>query len=295
MPDNRRLGRSFVFLLAAATSAALAAGPRVYTSTSQLGPYDLGADQLQQMPAGILPFAFEESVWVLGYSTAVVDAEGNELSNELHCHTMLMTPMTGSPRKGQPFKGFFSDGYTTSMVLPQGFGLYFGGGEQLELMPMFNNRDVGGLSAGMAISVDFVRAEDLETPLKPLFTRIAAIDDSGLYMVPPGEDVRETEFSFPYSGAVHAMGVHIHPYGRSLEMIHKNSGKTVWKAIGSVGEDEKLIEMPTFSSSEGYGFSPQDRFIIRARYYNPTDTEQDAMAGLFIFFSTEDDSMPVLD
>jgi len=286
--------RTYFVLFIALVSAAAADGPRVYTSTQHLGPYELDSDRLQQMPAGILPIAFDEPVWVVGYSTAVVDSDGNRLSNELHCHTMLMTPMTGHPVKGQPFKGFFSDGYTTEMILPQGFGLFFDQSEQLELMPMFNNRDEKGLPAGMDIAVNFVRNEELPEPLTPLYTRIAAIDDSGLYMVGEGEDVREMEFTFHHKGSIHAMGAHIHPYGRSIALIHKASGKTIWESVGKVGQDQKLIEMPTFSSPEGYAFEPGDPYLVRAKYYNPTDIEQDAMAGLFIFFSTEDGEIPVV-
>jgi hypothetical protein len=285
----------WIGLLLIASSAA-ADGVKVFSSTQTFGPYDLDGQKLQQMPAGFVPIQFEEPVWVIGYSTEMVDAEGEALSNDLHCHTMLTTPIVerwkDKPLNGRPFKGLYTDGFTRRIVLPEGFGLFVAGGEHLELQPMFNNRDDGRVQAAMAITAHFVRADDLPEPLTPLFTTVAAVADPHLYMVPPGEDVREREFRLPYSGTIHAMGVHIHPYGREIELINKSRDEIVWQAVGEVGLDGRLINMPFYSSQEGYRFSPEDRFAIRARYFNPTDVEQDAMAGLFIFFSTDDGKLP---
>ena len=107
-----------------------------------------------------------------------------------------------------------------------------------------------------------------------------------------GEDLREREFRIPYAGTIHAMGVHIHPYGREIALINKSRDETVWSSVGNVGPDGQLIDMPFYSNAEGYRFSSEDRFAIRARYFNPTEVEQDAMAGLFIFFATEDGKLP---
>ena len=117
---------------------------------------------------------------------------------------------------------------------------------------------------------------------------VAIVTDPFLYMVGPGRDVKEREYRFPYRGTIHAMGVHMHPYGRSFELINTSTGEQVWKAEGRIGADGKLFELPLYSSTEGYDFDTQDHFLLRAIYENPTDIEQDAMAGLFIFFSTPD-------
>lgn len=288
--------KSFLLALALAALPAHADGVKVYSSTQTFGPYDLDEERLQQMPAGFVPIQFEEPVWVIGYSTEMVDAEGEPLTNDLHCHTMLTAPIVDRWKdhqlNGRPFKGLYTDGFTRRIVLPEGFGLHIRGGEHLELQPMFNNRGDARVSAAMAITAHFVRADDLPAPLTPLYTTVAAVADPHLYMVAPGEDVREREFRIPYAGTIHAMGVHIHPYGREISLINKSRGETVWSAVGEVGADGQLIDMPFYSDPEGYPFSPEDRFAIRARYFNPTEVEQDAMAGLFIFFATEDGELP---
>jgi len=39
---------------------------------------------------------------------------------------------------------------------------------------------------------------------------------------------------------------------------------------------------------------PGQRFLLRATYDNVTDQEQDAMAGLFMFYSTPDGKPPAM-
>lgn len=271
-------------------------GLKVYSSSMKFGPFDLETDSLQQLPGGIEPFGFEEPVWVIGYQSAIVDADGEPVDDELRCHTMLRTPVPdawmGRPTNGIPFKGFFSDAYNLRLVLPEGFGIFVDVEEELEMAPMFNNRTDVPVVAGLEVTVYFVRDADLTEPLTPLYTTVASIVDPHMYMVPPGGDTRETRYRFPYSGVIRALGIHLHPYGRSLELINETRGETVWKGVGAVGENDRLTKMPFLSKPDGYAFSPDDTFVLRAVYDNPTSVDQDAMAGFFIFFSTENGEFP---
>ncbi len=270
--------------------------PAIYTHTTTYGPYDLKADTLQQMPAGLVPLSFDEPVWVVGYSTEIT-SDGERPSRELHCHTVMMEwdEWSHLPAIGQPFKGVFSDGYTRQVILPPGYGIYFDAGETIDLMPMFNNRQSDSFSAEMSVSVHFLRAAEAPPDIIPLYSTIIAIEDSRLYMVPPGISSREVRFQLPYYGEMHAIGVHIHPYGHQIEVLNETRGNQVWNAVGKRGDDGRLLEMPFLSTAEGYPFGPEDRFLLRATYDNSSDVEQDAMAGLFIFFSTEDGKMPVIE
>lgn len=271
-------------------------GVPVYSSSHTFGPYNLAADTLSQAPAGGVPMTFPRPVWLIGYSTEIVDTEGVPLPPELHCHTMLQTPPPGAwalfPLDGRPFKGVFSDGYTMRMQLPVGFGLHLEPGEKLDMIPMFNNRESLPKDAAMKVQVDVVMPEDLPRELTPVYSTMLSVNKPHLYQVEPGRDLREREFKFPYSGVIRAMAVHIHPYGRWLELVDAGTGKTIWRAEGIFDDTGRLVEMPVYSNAEGVPFTPEDEFIIRAEYVNDTDEPQDAMAGLFIFFTTEDGTAP---
>ncbi len=280
-------------------AAEAGAGLQVYTAEQVYGPFGLSPEKLQQMPAGVVPISFESPSWLIGYRTEVIDQDGVPLDKELHCHTMLMDGMGVGDTSHHhdmdafPFKGVYSDGYTNFVRLPPGYGIPFEAGDTLDMIPMFNNRGGDGLSASMLVEAFFVLQEELETPLTPLYSTIQSVATPHLYHVAPGErDVKEKEFSMPYGGTIHAMGVHIHPYGRSIELVDVGTGLTVWEAKGEVGEDDRLVSMPFFTNSQGVPFRKGQPFLLRATYENPTDKPQDAMAGLFLFFSTADGKPP---
>ena len=46
------------------------------------------------------------------------------------------------------------------------------------------------------------------------------------------------------------------------------------------------------TNRDGYPIRRGDRYRLQATYDNPTSVEQDAMAGVFVFFATADGKMP---
>jgi hypothetical protein len=273
---------------------------KVQTFSKVYGPYDLKPGGLMQMPTEEL-LTLDEPIWVIGYRTEIIDPQGRRLPDNLHCHTSFRTnfddewmawSMAKRKPDGVPFKGMYSDGHTTELDFPDGFGLFFDEGESLWLNPMFNNRDPVELDAAMRISWEYISAADVQQPLRPLYSWIQSVVYPHLYMVQPGRDVKRIDFRLPYEGRIQFMAVHVHPYGRTVELFNVTKGESVWKSVGSVKEDGQLQSMPTYRSEEGYPFTPDEAYRLEVTYENPTGTEQDAMGGIWVFFSTSDDRMP---
>ena len=265
----------------------------VGTLVKTYGPFDLKAHELQQVPPNIKGYevTFPEDLWVLGYRVEMVDASGNQLSQELQCHTFLGTSVPVHDVHEQVV-GIFSDGYTSDIQLPPGFGIFFKKGEPILWTPMFNNRNPEGAQVDMKLSLDVIRANHLPPgvtlELKPLTTTFHTIretDSSDLYFVPPGKDIRETTFKLPFVGKIHLIGTHIHPYGRSIELINVTRNRSVWKAVGRRDRSGRLVKMPVYVNSEGYDVGADDQFKLVAVYENPTEQPVDAMAGVFILYS----------
>ena len=267
----------------------------VKQAVANFGPYDLLPATLEQMPAGIYKMSFPEPIWLVGYKTEIVDEQGNVLPKELHCHTMFKTVYMDEWVKhhGRPFKGLFSDGGTSELHVPEGFGIYYDTGEPVEVIPMFNNRHKEVVRAGMRSTIDYIKAEELDEPLTPLYSMIQSVVKPHLYLVDPGEDVKERVFKFPFTGTIHMMGVHIHPYGRSMELINETRGESVWKSVAELTDEGTVDNMPVYSDTTGYPINMDDSYRIRAIYGNPTNVKQDAMAGLVVLFSTDDGKMPL--
>ena len=251
------------------------------------GPFELKAESLQQVPP-LMEFTFPEDLWLVGYEIGLIDRAGNSASRELQCHTFLGTSMPAH-HSHEEVAGIFSDGYTPKVDLPLGFGIFFRAGEKIIWNPMFNNRSPQQAVASMRLTLNIVRARNLGgLKLKALKTTFRTIKDpTDLYFVSPGEDIRETTFNLPFKGKLHVIGTHIHPFGISIELINLTRNESVWKAVGKKDEHGRLVAMPVYSTVEGYSVGPEDRLKIVAVYRNPTQERVDAMAGVFILYSTQ--------
>jgi len=249
----------------------------------EYGPFELKPDRLQQYPP-IMEFTFPEDIWLVGYEVRMTDPHGQRLARELQCHTFLGTSMPAH-HVHEEVVGIFSDGYTEEFELPVGYGIFFKGGEKILWNPMFNNRNDAPKMASMRLTLNVVRARNLNFKLTPLKTTFRSLRSPGdIYYVSPGKDVRETTFKLPFTGKIHAMGTHIHPYGVSIQLYNVTKNEMVWTALGKKDERGNLVEMPKFESSSGYSVGKDDEFKLIATYENTTTKPVDAMAGVFILY-----------
>jgi hypothetical protein len=250
------------------------------------GPFELHAESLQQVPP-VMEFTFPEDLWLVGYEIGLIDRAGNPLPREFQCHTFLGTSMPAH-HSHEEVTGIFSDGYTSKLNLPSGFGIFFRAGEKIIWNPMFNNRNSQRAVASMRLTLDTVRARNLGgLKLKALNTTFRTIQDpTDLYFVSPGKDIRETTFKLPFNGKIHVIGTHIHPFGISIELVNLTRNESVWLAVGERDRNDRLVSMPVYSSREGYSVKSEDNFKLVAIYQNPTQQPVDAMAGVFILYST---------
>jgi hypothetical protein len=279
--------RAFVgttLLLMVAFAAHAQPRQAVETLEHVYGPFSLKPGALQQVPP-IMEIRFPEDLWLVGYRTRMVDEAGKPLSREFQCHTFFGTSMP-QHHTNDDVIGLFSDGYTEAIDLPEGFGIFFRAGEKILWNPMFNNRNTEQGRAAMKLSLNVIRAKNLEAPLRLLRTTFRTIrEPSDLYFVTPGKDVRDTTFELPSGGTIHVIGTHIHPYGVSIELFNVSRNEPVWAGIGSRDSSGRLMQMPLFRSVEGYQFRKGERFRMRAVYENPTAGNIDAMAGVFILYA----------
>jgi hypothetical protein len=279
--------RSTLFLMAIMAAAAQGGDEGLIEILEHTyGPFSLKPDTLQQLPPR-MEVTFPEDLWLVGYKTEMIDVSGEKISRELQCHTFLGTSLP-EHHTHEEVTGLFSDGYTPSLRLPAGFGILMKAGQKVYWTPMFNNRFRSAWTASMRLTIDVIRARNLKQPLHPLITTFRTVQIPDLYYVASGRDVRETTFALPFTGKIHAMGTHIHPYGVSIELVNITSHKTVWRAEGRRGEDGRLIGMPIYVNLPGYEVKANDKFKLIAVYENPTAKPVDAMAGVYILYAPAD-------
>jgi hypothetical protein len=233
------------------------------------------------LPQAMRDFRFAERVWVIGYRTEIRDARGRVPRENYLCHTFFSDQRVDQ-RPDVEIKGIYSDAFTPEVRLPGGFGIPVAPEERLHWMPMFNNRDENPARVEMKVVITVIRDKDLTRPLKPLYAGLRSVQVPHLFFVPPGHDERQVTFQAPFTGAIHFLGTHLHPYGASIELYNVTRRQSVWKGTRMKEPDGP---MRVYSSADGYPVSAGETYRIIAVYENPTKAEIDAMAGLFMLYS----------
>ncbi len=195
-------------------------------------------------------FQFPERVWVIAYATEVLDsADQPPLENYL-CHTFFGNRM---PRQGEQstHKSVYSDAFTREIRFPDGLATPMEAGEQIHWMPMFNNRTSRQAEVRMTFRVWFIRESDRLKPIRALFGTLGSVQYPDLYYVPPGRHAKTAAFTMPFSGSIHFIGTHVHPYAESVTLSNASMGQTLWKGSPQLGARGEIQSMQTYSSAEG--------------------------------------------
>jgi hypothetical protein len=230
-------------------------------------------------------FRLSEPVWVIGYETEIFDHASKQPRENFLCHTLFGDGWQEQNLPG--WKAIYTDSFTREVKLPEGFGLYLSPGENLEWMPMFNNRSANVAEVGMRARIQVIREKDLVTPLRQLYSALYSIHEPHLYFVPPGGDEREMTFHVPFDGRIHFIGTHIHPYAESIEVFNVSRNERIWKSEKKIDATGSMRGLTVYSSPEGYPVEILQTLRLKAVYGNPTDKPIDAMAGVFILYSRE--------
>ena len=234
-------------------------------------------------PRAMRDFRFAEKVWVIGYTTALSDVKGAAPKENYLCHTFF-SDQRMDQHEDKEVKGIYSDAFTPEVWMPSGYGIPILAQENLHWMPMFNNRGDAAVRVSMRIRLTVIRERDRKTAIEPLYASLRSVQIPHLFFVDPGADRRESTFRLPFSGRIHFMGTHIHPYGVSVELKNLTRDERVW--IGKrKGGPESAME--TYASSEGYRFRAGEAFRLQSVYDNPLKGRIDAMAGLFLLYSRD--------
>lgn len=259
-------------------------------------PYLLAIDPAAlayHSPGSMLQLRFAEPVWVIAYETEIYDANGQQPKQDYLCHSFL-----GNQRVEQAtdhaghvianeMRVVFSDAFTRGMHLPDGFGVRISPDEDVQWVPMFNNRGEDVARIGMRARVHFIRETDLKKPLQPLYSVLEAVQTPHLFFVPPGRHEKEHEFQLKFDGKIHFIGAHIHPYSESVVVWNVSRDELVWDGRSKTNDNGETVGMDVYSSESGYTVRAGETFALRSTYNNPKQDFIDAMAGVFIFYSRD--------
>ena len=236
------------------------------------------------LPKAMRDLQVSEPLWVIGYRTEILDAQGKPPRENYLCHTFLGDQRV-TQHSDQEIKGVYSDAFTPYVQLPEGFGILYKPDERLHWMPMFNNREDQPARVAMKVRLTVIRARDLAKPLTQLYSTLHSVNTPHLYFVPPGRHEQSATFTTSFDGTIHFLGTHIHPYGVAVELFNTSRNERVWQGKRRVDSSGAMVGMDVYSSVEGYKVRSGETYRVTAVYDNPTKLPIDAMAGLYMLYS----------
>lgn len=214
---------------------------------------------------------------------------------------------------------------------PEGFGIPISASENLMLQSqVLNLRQEGiGTTVSHKIETKYVADKDLTTPMKALTMLDGGISvdvldpqaekpptdpmscapDAGgqptfnihghevtaHWKVKPGFERRESDLGrmFPIDTTAHYISVHMHNYGKSLELYDETAGKSVFKSLCKASPDGKGLASTTcYSSVKGVKVYKNHFYKVISEYDNTSGKDQTAMAFIFVYIYNPEFKMP---
>lgn len=123
---------------------------------------------------------------------------------------------------------------------------------------------------------------------------------TGHWIVPPGKQVNHSDISWfmnlQFDTRLHYAAVHLHPFARSLEMRDSTTGQTVFLAKAENPPDAVgLLHVDAFSSADGVPLLRTHKYSLISTYDNPTNTNADSMASVFLGLDDPELTVPTSD
>jgi hypothetical protein len=109
------------------------------------------------------------------------------------------------------------------------------------------------------------------------------------WVVPPGRQVLRSEVepgAIEFDGMIHAIKVHLHPFGESIALIDKATGEEIWKGRATNHPNKsvpELLNIESYSSSTGIPVYKDREYELVTIYDNTTDEAVDAMGVIRLY------------
>lgn len=255
-----------------------------------LGPLDIAGKHLGMLgPRITKTVQFHSQGWITDFSASLLDeAKAVSKNRETFCQVSLYSPEDG-------IRLFTLDQRRMRVLLPDGFGLPLrpdvlypmSGMLQSEKASPFRNYYFG-------IRMNFVEKSGA-MPLKdltPLAYPILASDQGSAppivgtrysWWLPPGKHSYKRNFNMPLSSTVHYVDIHVSRYSTKVLLTEVASGKIVYSASPTEDKAGNLLEIPSYSSTEGFPVKMGDEYSFSIVYDNPKNENFPAEGTVVIY------------
>ena len=242
-----------------------------------LGPVNLPAHAEHHMveQLGVQAVTLPRGGWMQGYNVEIVDSAGRALPRTLIHHVELIELDRRALLDGQVQRMASVGKETREVQLPGFIGYPVHRGEAIAINPMLDNpTDTAYPAAYIRLLIPYApeNAEDRPVDVYSIGTDVTgAVGRSSDFDIPAGRSSLSHEFIVPISGALLAVGGHLHDLGTRLVLVNLTNGDTVYDARAARDSLGRVIAMPVRQlwRTGGYPIAAGQRFRLTALYDNP--------------------------
>ena len=242
-----------------------------------LGPVNLPAHAEHHMvdQLGVQAVVLPRGGWMQGYGVDIVDSAGRVLPRVLIHHVELIELGRRALLTGEVQRMASVGKETREVQLPGFIGYPVRRGEAIGVNPMLDNpTDTSYPAAYVRLRIPYTpeSAEDRPVDVYSIETDVTgAVGASSDFDIPAGRSSLSHDFSVPVSGALLAVGGHLHDLGTRLVLVNLTTGDTVYD--GRAGRDSlgHVTQVPVRQlwRTGGYQIAAGQRFRVTAFYDNP--------------------------
>jgi hypothetical protein len=258
----------------------------------------------------------EQEIFVHQFRAVTRNLDTGEVDPQFVCHAHLgplgaRSDLDGTGPRPAPGKSMVGGQGAPETILPDGFALRFKADQPLAVSGMALNNNPNGQMQEVVYDIEikyWIEADARRLGVQTLdiaWMRVTPKHDmpthggedqqghTGMHwLVPPGNHVYTTKLSTrplfrrrAETARVHYIAIHLHPFGRWLELFDLTSGETVWRGEAATDSDRRfIVSIDHFSSREGLLIQRDHEYELRAGYYNPLEQPIDAMATMRLFY-----------
>lgn len=261
------------------------------TIVMQFGPFDLPEKSHAIMPMGRKKVNLPKGQVITSMEFVTKDQQGNPVEGEFICHINV------GPRKNDFMHGekVLLDGYTTSLDIPEGFGVGIFE-EEFWIDLMYNNpseNKIEGVKSQLTLKIEPSRPD-----MKVLTSQMMSVFDQpehiakgqwGYYVLGGKSDLKTRLADILQDFEIYKVMFHVHENSKRISLMNKTSGETISDVVPVLGNG-KMKKVSPVNYPAGLKVRKGDVLELSVEYNNPLDVPIDAMGAVVLLGSCSNGS-----
>ncbi len=267
--------------------------------TYKVGPFQLEPRQKAQVmqdDPGKIAFAADEPLWITKFASKIVDADGEDLPNDLLYSAIVANggeknPLCSDKEVANPF--FAANSINKEIELPDGLGYPVLANERLEANVVLRNPRSQGYKEVYFIfeltAIPMRLAKNMKD-VAPMLFDIDPCDHAPIAIAPKEFVKKKAEFELPEGGRLTKAYGLLQNYGVEISLTSGKQPTPFWQGKTELDTEHEIVSLKPFEDSSGIPLKSGESLTMHVIYDNPsTEWKEDATGAVMAYVVRSDD------